>query len=149
MSDLRSPSDSQIHIGTARERFRCEVRFSRSALAWICVWDELRLNSAQEFAQSVEWGLSGALLVVVDLRQLTAIDSTGLHVLIEADARARRSGQRLVVVRGPAHIDRLFELVGLSDRLEIIEVTPASYRIQRIQRRTRSKSCGHAVPRGR
>ena len=68
--------------------------------------------------------LSSARLVVADLRQLSFMDSTGLHLLIATDARARRSYRRLVIVRGPAQIDRLFELIGLSERLEIIDLKP-------------------------
>jgi anti-anti-sigma factor len=64
------------------------------------------------------------MLVIVDLRQLTFIDSTGLHVLIEADARARRIRRRLVLARGPARIDRLFQILGLSERLKIIDLKP-------------------------
>lgn len=62
--------------------------------------------------------------MIIDLRQLTFIHSVGLNVIAEAHARARRSNRRLVFVRGPAQIDRLFELVGLAERLEIIDLKP-------------------------
>ena len=74
--------------------------------------------------QALQEALSRALLVVVDLRELAFIDSTGLHMLIKPDARARRTGRRLVFVRGPAQIDRVLELIGLSGRLEIIDLEP-------------------------
>lgn len=72
----------------------------------------------------VQRALSCARLVIIDLRQLTFIDSTGLHLIIAADASARLSSRRLIVIRGPAHIDRLFTLVGISDRVEITDATP-------------------------
>lgn len=59
-----------------------------------------------------------------DLRQLTFMDSAGVHAIIKADAQARSNARRLVLVRGPAQIDRLLELVGLSDQLEIIDLKP-------------------------
>ena len=40
-------------------------------------------------------------LLVLDLRELTFMDSTGLRVMVSADARARDDSRRLVVVQGP------------------------------------------------
>jgi anti-sigma B factor antagonist len=126
LPDLIPTPESPTQPSRTAEPFECELRFSGRAAAWIRLGGELDPACAQQFAQSVEQALSTALLAIVDLRQLTFIDSTGLHVLIEADARARHTGRRLVVVRGPAHIDRLFDLVGLSDRLRIIDLKPAA-----------------------
>jgi anti-sigma B factor antagonist len=53
--------------------------------------------------------------LVLDLRPLTYIDSTGARLVVRRDAAARTSGQRLRVLRGPV-ADRLFELTEL-DRL--------------------------------
>src|SRR5207302_11089060 len=41
---------------------------------------------------------SGAGLVILDLRGLNFMDSTGLRLLVQADSRARDSGQRLAIV---------------------------------------------------
>jgi anti-anti-sigma factor len=43
---------------------------------------------------------SDAELVIVDLRRLEFMDSTGLHVLIQAHQRMHDAGRRLAVVRG-------------------------------------------------
>jgi anti-anti-sigma factor len=59
-------------------------------------------------------------LVVVDLRDLTFLDSTGLHVLISAEQRARRSGGRLVLVQGPPQVRRLLELTGAIEQLQVV-----------------------------
>ncbi len=59
-------------------------------------------------------------LVVVDLRDLTFLDSTGLHVLISAEQRARRSGARLMIVQGPPQVRRLLELTGAIDQLQVV-----------------------------
>jgi anti-anti-sigma factor len=64
---------------------------------------------------------SGAGVIVVDLRGLTFMDSTGLRLLVSADARARDGGHRLVIVRGPASVQRVLELTGLDTRLEVID----------------------------
>ena len=41
---------------------------------------------------------SQARLVVLDLRELTFIDSSGVHAIVSAGIRARKGGRRLVLV---------------------------------------------------
>jgi anti-anti-sigma factor len=64
---------------------------------------------------------SGAPLVVLDLRKLNFMDSTGLRLLVQADARARESGQRLAIVRGPEAVHRVLEITGLDAKLDLID----------------------------
>jgi anti-anti-sigma factor len=116
--------ESPTRFRPAHRNFECEVRSSGRAATWIRVRGELDLDSAPHFDRALRDSLSSALLVIVDLRELTFIDSSGLHLIMEADARSRRSGRRLVFVRAPAQIDRLFKLLGLSARLEIIDLRP-------------------------
>jgi len=59
--------------------------------------------------------------IVLDLRELTFLDSTGLRSLIGADARAREQGRRVTLVQGPAVVRRVFEITGLEGRLEIVD----------------------------
>jgi anti-anti-sigma factor len=47
-----------------------------------------------------------APVLVVDLRGLTFMDTTGVHLLLEARERCRASGRRLLVVRGREHVQR-------------------------------------------
>lgn len=56
-------------------------------------------------------------LVVVDLRRLTFIDSTGLGVLVRAHQLAREQGRRLGFVRGDGQVNRLLSLTGLDTEL--------------------------------
>lgn len=63
----------------------------------------------------------GATTVVLDLRRLRFMDSTGLHFVLGADARARARGGRLMVVRGPEAVDRVFRLALLEQRLDLVE----------------------------
>ena len=41
--------------------------------------------------------------IVLDLRELAFMDSTGLRVIVAADGRAREQARRLVIVRGTRH----------------------------------------------
>jgi anti-sigma B factor antagonist len=59
--------------------------------------------------------------VVLDLRELDFIDSSGAHLLIAADRRFRRSGGRLRVISGSGEVAWLLQLVGVDRELEVIE----------------------------
>jgi anti-sigma B factor antagonist len=60
-------------------------------------------------------------ILVLDLRRVEFIDSTGLRALIAADQRARSQGRRLAVVSGPNAVARLLTVTQLDQRLEIVD----------------------------
>ena len=65
-----------------------------------------------------------ARLVVVDLRELQFMDCSGAQLLLTAHRRARWGGSRLVIVRGPAEVDRVFALLGVDHQLELVDGVP-------------------------
>jgi anti-sigma B factor antagonist len=66
--------------------------------------------------------------IVLDLRELSFMDSCGLGRLVAARRRARREGRRLVLVRGGRAIQHLLALTGLEESFEIVADVPASLR---------------------
>jgi anti-anti-sigma factor len=66
----------------------------------------------------------GAATFVVDLRELTFIDSSGLRALIMADQRVRAAGGRLVVVRGSGRVNEVLEMTGIAKRIELVDEPP-------------------------
>ena len=83
---------------------------------------ELDLASSGELEAELERLVgSGARPVIVDLRALEFMDSTGLSVLIKAHYRAEQSGARLVLVKGPPQVQRLLELTGVADRVTLAD----------------------------
>ena len=74
------------------------------------VQDELRRAEA-----------SAPALLVLDLSKLTFLDSTGLRCLVTADERAREEGRRLVIVRGPEPVQRVFSITRLEERLDMVD----------------------------
>ena len=58
---------------------------------------------------------------VLDLSELTFMDSTGVRMILQADQYARRNGAALVVIRPPEHVMRVLELVGLDDQLDLVD----------------------------
>ena len=66
------------------------------------------------------------LCVILDLRQLTFLDSCGLARLLAARRRARRLGHRLLLVRGPRLIQRLFALAAVDEAFEMVSEVPVA-----------------------
>lgn len=56
----------------------------------------------------------------LDLSGLDFIDSSGVRLVLQAEARARGSGRRLAVALGTGRSLRLFEVLGLVDRLDVV-----------------------------
>ena len=66
-------------------------------------------------------GMETAARVVLDLRGLSFIDSTGLRLLVTLDQRAAREGFLLTLVAPPAPVDRTIQLCGLAQALPFVE----------------------------
>jgi anti-anti-sigma factor len=77
------------------------------------------LVTRDEVAAMLESLIEQNRLVVADFSEATFVDSTMLHVLVNADAAARMRGRRFRLQLGTAAIvHRAFELSGLTKRLE-------------------------------
>jgi anti-sigma B factor antagonist len=55
--------------------------------------------------------------LVLDLGEVTFMDSTGLHGVLTAKSLCARYGCEFVVTRGSSQVQRLFELSGFIDEL--------------------------------
>ena len=62
---------------------------------------------------------------VLDLRELTFIDSSGLRALVMADQSVRGDGGRMIVVRGPARVNEVLEVTGVARHIELVDEPPA------------------------
>ena len=62
--------------------------------------------------------------LVLDLRELEFLDSMALRLIMRTQARAQQDGRRLVIVRGPAFLDRVLTLSGLTQHLELVDEPP-------------------------
>ena len=105
-----------------QSHFRVEVR-NADATTVISVSGELDLASSPALEDELERvARSDAQLVVVDLRSLEFMDSTGLSVLVRAHQRAEENGRRLGLVNGSQQVQRLLTLTGVADRLTLTDV---------------------------
>ena len=66
--------------------------------------------------------------VVLDLRGLSFLDSSGLARLLAAQRRARRERRRLLLVRGTVAVQRLLALTAVSEHFETVSEVPAEMR---------------------
>ena len=100
-----------------------EVRTEdRDGLVHVALMGELDLSTVakvQEALRKIEAGAPPTL--VVDLSKLTFLDSTGLRCIVTADERAREAGRRVVIVRGPDPVQRVFAITRLEERLEMVD----------------------------
>jgi anti-anti-sigma factor len=88
---------------------------------------ELDISSAPQVEQALsELEATNPPVLVIDLRNLEFMDSTGLRTVVSADARARDQGRRLAVVRGPDPVDRIFSVTRLDERLQMIDEPQAA-----------------------
>ena len=77
--------------------------------------DLASVNRIEEHLISID--ARGPAKIVVDLSGLAFIDSSGLRVLLLADARAREHGYELALLPGGESVQRVFEMTGANDLL--------------------------------
>jgi anti-anti-sigma factor len=74
-------------------------------------------GAAQMEASLAEAERAEPTRLIIDLVQLSFLDSTGLRLLLQADVRAREAGYELVLRPGDASVQRVFEVTGALDVL--------------------------------
>ena len=76
---------------------------------------EVDLSSAPQLRQGLADLIDeqGNLSIVIDLRDLDFIDSTGLNVLAQAQQHVHRSGGRIILAHVPAMAQKVLEISGL------------------------------------
>ena len=103
-----------------QNNFQIESRRDGSA-AVIAVAGELDLASSPALREELERAAQDAELVILDLRELVFMDSTGLSVVVRAHQRAVEAGDRFAVVRGGKQVQRLLTLTGVGNRLTVVD----------------------------
>ena len=98
--------------------------------AWIYVSGELDVATSPKLHQALSDVAHDTRLVVLDLRDLEFMDTTGVHLLVDAARAARREGRRLLLIRAPASVDAVFALTGTADLVDIADVDPGQPAVQ-------------------
>lgn len=80
---------------------------------------ELDVGTAPQLRITLSEAFTHAPDVVLDLRELTFMDGAGTCAIVRACLSARQIGSRLLLVRGPPQVDRLFRLTNTSADVEV------------------------------
>ncbi|MCA1569092.1 MAG: STAS domain-containing protein [Chloroflexi bacterium] len=83
---------------------------------------ELDIVTAPQLEEAISEATSAAVPeLVLDLRKLTFMDSTGLRTLAQANQRTQQAGTTLSIWRGPHQIERVLEISGLGPLLPLAD----------------------------
>jgi anti-anti-sigma factor len=147
--ELAFPASDATRSDALPPPFTCSCTNGGLDAAWVHVGGELDIATTPQLERTLDE--SRTRLVVLDLRQLAFIDSCRIHAIINAGTRARQAGRRLVLVRVPSSVDRLFTLIGISDQVEIGDVDPVAPPVHAFQRSlvARSLLMADKTPRNR
>ena len=92
---------------------------SGKTVTTIALSGELDLGTVPIFEESlVRVEADGVATIVVDLDELTFIESLGIHALIAARERAFANGRQLLLLGAKPKVRRVFELTGTVFLLE-------------------------------
>ena len=115
----------QVEAIVAAVEFRVEVKRDGGSVR-ISPVGEVDLSTIGRLRESFdEARATGASRLVLDLRETTFLDSTGLHFAVDIDGWATNNGTEFAIVAGPPAVQRTFDVAGFSDRLPFVEVPRA------------------------
>ena len=104
-----------------REPFRCEVSRGDGS-ATVRAIGELDLATASVLHdQLAELRDAGFRQLIVDLRELVFMDSTGLRCILDYDAQGRNDGFSIGLNQGPSAVRRVFEITGTAAHLSFVD----------------------------
>ena len=105
------------HAASVPAGFSIEVRTQQKTIE-LRLAGELDVATVGQLQTELEMVIDARVpRIVIDLRRVEFIDSTGLHALLFAHSRAKHEGCQLAIIPGRPAVQRLFELAGTIDRL--------------------------------
>jgi anti-sigma B factor antagonist len=88
----------------------------------VCPAGEIDLDTVSQVRDRMdELRAAGFKRLILDLRAVTFLDSTGIRLVLETDASARADGFEFGLIEGPAKVQRAFEITGLPSALPLID----------------------------
>jgi anti-sigma B factor antagonist len=97
-----------LAIGTRRDRDEYIIELA----------GELDLCGVRRVSEVVASALdTDARGIVLDLRDLEFLDSTGVYTILKAQGLASAEQRSFSIIRGPRQVQRIFEISGVAGRL--------------------------------
>jgi anti-anti-sigma factor len=104
--------------------FRLETEQDGNELT-VRVAGELDLATAGQLRAALSGAKAKSVTdVVLDLRELVFIDSSGLATILELDRDFGEMGIDFVVLRGPEQVDSVFRITGADQRVRVVDEPP-------------------------
>jgi anti-sigma B factor antagonist len=101
--------------------FRCETSTQGDTVV-VEVTGEVDIATAGQVGEALTAArAAGPQRVLLNLSAVTFLDSSGLRVVLSADAEARTNGIAFEILRGGPTIQRVFEVAGLTDHLRFAD----------------------------
>jgi anti-sigma B factor antagonist len=100
-----------------------DTTLSSAGNALIALSGELDLSGAPALDDEIGRlaAADGVQRIVLDLRGLEFLDSSGLRSVAMADRRLSSAGRGLVLVRGGETVQRVFEITRMAERLHFVD----------------------------
>ena len=96
----------------------------REATSIVRVSGELDITGAEVLeTRTKELAGDSPDVVVVDLRRVSFMDSTGLRSLLRARALGQEEGWSLKLIRGPEPVHRVLELTRMDDVFDFVDAS--------------------------
>ncbi len=109
----------------AHEQLRIETQ-QRADRVILELHGELDMATSPQLDGALhELAQDGPATVVLDLRGVSFLDSTGLKAIFSARNASRERGQQLAVTPGSPQVQRLLSLTRLGEHLTVIETPDA------------------------
>ena len=118
MSLAPAPLNSIAGRAGALRSFVCSWSTGGLDAGWVNVAGAIDIATAPQLERALREPRLQSHLVVLDLRDVVFMDSSGVHTIVDASIRAREAGHRLVLLHGSPEVNRLFALTGCSHHVE-------------------------------
>jgi anti-sigma B factor antagonist len=117
--------ESGAERGASPAKFDIEVAQRDGRRFRIALAGELDIATVGQLEQELSALPDDATALVLDLSQLSFMDSSGIRGVLLARSQAERTGARLLIVRGSAAVEEVFRLTRLDQELPIVDAEEA------------------------
>jgi anti-anti-sigma factor len=115
-----SPESEPWYPPPDGELFRCEVVRDGERVRVRAI-GELDVGTVPALAaEVVQLRDAGTRHLIIDLSELSFLDSSGLRCILDCYAEASRDSHTLALIPGPPAVQRVFELTGTTEHLPFI-----------------------------
>jgi anti-sigma B factor antagonist len=98
---------------------------SAEGIVHVTLSGELDIATVPDVDRALRRAWATSAVIVLDLRKLEFLDSSGAHLIMEAHRRIRCAGGRLITVGGTSDIGWLLTLLGVDRVVELVDQPPA------------------------